>query len=72
MPPAPIMTTLKFDPGAGGGCLSIAKSVSSVERRRTGVFPGGMLKEACLTWMVSRAGFLRICVSGSRPIEGMV
>jgi hypothetical protein len=38
-----MITTLKFSPGAGGGCLSIAKSVSRVDRRRTGVLPGGML-----------------------------
>jgi hypothetical protein len=46
------MTTLKIPPGAGGGCLSIAKSTSRVDRRRTGVFPGGMIldcarKEIC-------------------------
>ena len=43
IPPAPMMTTLKFSPGAGGGCLSMANSMSSVERRRTGFFPGGMV-----------------------------
>lgn len=43
IPPAPMMTTLKFCPGAGGGCLSMANSMSSVERRRMGFFPGGMV-----------------------------
>ena len=60
MPPAPTMRTLKLDPGAGGGCLSIAKSVSNVERRRTGFFPGGMLTVSCLSWKVrteSESGF---------------